>query len=137
MVGSGIPHPSSLVWRALVGIAFVAALQVYFGGWWLNTGERVRVGFWATIVLAFLVANSALYAKWLWIGLVSGHVVMLMWEIEYGPDSGNLFPIVIVVGAGFLGIGVALGWGARELVQWAASWSRRGKPYLPRWVRKR
>jgi hypothetical protein len=95
----------------LLGIAFAIALQLHFGGWWLDDRERVRAGFVGVIVLAFLTASSLVHAAALWLGVNVGLTGVLFWW-----GGGNLWPIVMVFGGGITGAGVGIGWAPRQLL---------------------
>ena len=122
MAISGIPHLSR-AWRFLVGVAFIIGLQLYFGGWWLDAGgDRVLTGFLGAGVLALLTANTKGHALWLWFGMMCAMTGVLLEVVQ-----SNIWPIVLMIGGEIMGIGVAAGWGLRELLAKGLAQIKKGR----------
>jgi hypothetical protein len=112
---------------ALVG-AIVAAFAQRFTptGWWLNSGRGVTITCLVLALLAVPVGAAALSwplqprsAVWpgaLWAGANIGLAIVLF---RVGP--GNIFPIVLVVGAGISALAVGTGslFGALPRAVWS------------------
>ena len=100
---------------ALIGAVVAAAIQPFTpAGWWLDSSRGVAI---TVVVLAVVAAaigvrfpawlnrpQTAVPAAALWAGANAGMAIVLF---SVGP--GNLFPIVLAMGAGISAIAVAAG----------------------------
>ena len=100
---------------ALIGAVAAAAIQPFTpAGWWLDSSRGVAM---TVVVLAVMAAAIGVRARaWparlrnavpvaaLWAGANAGMAIVLF---SVGP--GNLFPIVLAIGAGISAIAVAAG----------------------------
>ena len=93
----------------LFGTGAVIALGLHLvDGWWLDSAERVRHTTIALIVAASIGGlfwpNDHRVPRGIWVGFNTAKILVLF---EIGP--GNLFPIVIFIGALLSAINISIG----------------------------
>src|SRR5688500_5103505 len=87
-----------------LGLAVIVVVHFVGGGWWLDTGDRVRTMLTVVAAAAFVVGVTSPKNTWLpglhfWTGFTVGMVVILFLA---GP--GSIWPIVLVIGGGMAGM---------------------------------
>lgn len=101
----------------VLGLAIAIAVHIVGGGWWLDSGDRVRTALTVVAMVSFVMGVTSPKNTWLpafhfWIGFSAGMAVILFLS---GP--GNIWPIVLGVGMGMAGMVVAAGFGVGALLR--------------------
>src|SRR5215213_3570618 len=93
----------SLKHYSVVGLGLATALIIHFigGGWWLNSGDRVRTALTLLGVMAFVIGaawpkTTVLPALQFWIGFMAVIATILL----FFSGEQNIWPIVLVIGGG-------------------------------------
>ena len=104
-----------------LGLAVIVVMHFVGGGWWLDTGDRVRTMLTVLAAASFVVGvtspitspkNTWLPGLHFWTGFTVGMVVILFLS---GP--GSIWPIVLVIGSGMAGMVILVGFVSAVLVR--------------------
>jgi len=93
---------------AALGILIAIAMNMR--GWWLDDGTRVRNMLIVLAIAALIVGfvgdpkRTTQRETTLWLGFVVG-----MTGVLFAIGPGNIFPIVIVIGAGLAAVSILVG----------------------------
>jgi hypothetical protein len=103
----------------VLGLVIAIAVYVLRGGWWLDSGDRVRDTLIALAAVSFSLGAFFYRSdpKWhpgrdLWIGFMVGITIVLF---AIGP--GTIFPIVLFIGGALSGVAVLAGYGVATVLR--------------------
>jgi hypothetical protein len=104
-----------------LGLAVIVVMHFVGGGWWLDSGDRVRTMLIAVAAASFVVGvtsnitspkNTWLPGLHFWFGFTAGMVAVLFLS---GP--GSIWPIVLVIGSGMAGMAITVGFVSGMLIR--------------------